>query len=174
LVLAPVLGLTADVAFHLAASWLSGGRKLFASLAVGILGGTATALTVSWWALTHLDADPAERAAFLAFNFVTYLALAYGYAHFVNLQIASLRVRLLEELRSSPGGLTAEEILARYNARRLIDTRLDRLTARQQIVEKGGRFHGRAGALVVIAWGIDSLRWVVLGKRKEAPRPADG
>lgn len=179
LVLAPVAGLAADFVCHVLASWLSRERRPFPCLLAGSAGGLLVMAALSVWGLAGMGAAWADWLALLAFNGVTYLALAYGYFNFVQLNITSLRIRILQELLDAEHGLTVDELVGRYGARELVEKRITRLTARNLIVLKDGRFYCRASPLLLVARVINLMKFVVLNKRPRylaaaGPPPSPG
>jgi hypothetical protein len=161
--LAPFLGLCADVFVHVAASWLTAGKRILHCLLAGMAAGLFTTAGVSLLALGgRFDID---GIFLLVFNLVASLALAYCYFCFVNLNLTSLRIRMLQELRASPDGLSRAGILKLYNARTLVDRRIDRLTQGGQMRQVGGRFYTRPSVLLTVARIINLLKLVVLNQR---------
>ena len=175
---APIAGLTVAVLGHLLLAWLTGGAAAYRCVLRGVMCGAIATLAISIVGLHWpFVPDPAEslpllplgeRAAYLALNLIIFLALGFCYVNFVGLSIASLRIRMLQELFAHPEGLSLEEILESYNPRVLIDNRIDRLTTGRQIALKDGRFHtGRRGIL----WAariMQLTRFIVLGKRRRS------
>jgi len=162
-VLAPILGLFADGVVHVLASRLTAGKRIAHCLLAGIAAGllaTAGVTAVALGGRLELDA-----LALLGFNLATSLALAYGYFTFVNLNLTSLRIRLLHELWASPNGLSRTDILKLYNSRDLVDCRIVRLTASKQIREADGRFYTQPSPLLKVACIINLLKLVVLNRR---------
>jgi hypothetical protein len=185
-VVAPVLGLTITVLGHFVLAWLTGGARAYHCVLQGfMLGGIAT-LGVSLYgllwtsaglsviyvdgvaagAMKHPDLPLSTILSFLVFNLVIFAALGFCYVNFVGLSIASLRIRILQELMAQPEGMRLETILKSYNPKVLIDNRIDRLTSGQQLMEKEGRFHtGRRGIL----WAariMGFMKFIILGKRR--------
>jgi hypothetical protein len=173
LVLAPLAGLTADFASHVLTSRLMRGRHPYQAMLAGVVTGLLVMAALSVWALASMNAGWGDALALLVFNGLTYLALAYGYFNFVNLNLTSLRIRILQELLEVEQGLTVEAILRQYGADDLIDSRLTRLTRGGQIIQKGSRYYGRLSALLVVARVIDFLKFAVLGRRRPPLAGAD-
>lgn len=160
---APVLGLAVDFAAHtLAARVFS--RPAPAILTGIALGFAATAVTTVA-GLLQRDAAFLDAAALAVFNAVGFLALAYGYFNFVNLNMTSLRIRLLHEFLETDRGLSRSEVLGRYDARELIERRIARLTEQKHAEERDGRFYLRPTVLLPIASTLDLLKWIVLRRK---------
>lgn len=165
-VLAPVAGLTGNFLAHLATSWLTAGRKTLAGFIVGFLAGLGVAFSLTLGSLLSMEAEASDLVSFLFLNTITYLALAYGYANFINLNIASLRVRLLQELLATPQGIKLDEILARYNANEMFEKRIRRLLGGHQILLRDERFYTRPSSLLTIARLMWLLKILILGGRR--------
>ena len=105
------------------------------------MGGELATLGISLYGLlSSQDLPLAFVLTYLVFNLVIFTALGFCYINFVGLSIASLRIRILQELLAHPEGLTLEKILESYNPKVLIDNRIGRLTSGGQLVDKDGRF----------------------------------
>jgi hypothetical protein len=103
--------------------------------------------------------------AMLAFSAVANLALAYGYFHFVNLNLASLRIRLLSEFAAAPGGLPLAELFRRCNAAAVVTARLERLVQRGHLQVKDGRYVLVPNRAFLLPFEVfEFLKFVVLGR----------
>ena len=177
-VVAPVVGLTVAVLGHLALAWLTGGAHAYRCVLRGFLCGAAATIGVSafglWftWPAGFTSVSPALPLegflAYLLFNLVIYAALGFCYINFVGLSIASLRIRVLQELMARPEGMSLEKILESYNPRVLIDNRIDRLTSGRQIVDRDGRFHTGRRDILWIARIMNFMKVLVFGKRRRS------
>jgi hypothetical protein len=163
--LAPLVGLAVDVVAHLAATWILRLPKLYPRLLVGAAAGGAVTLAIAVFAVCTLSLGMMDAAALVAFDGVTFAILSFGYFNFVQLNISSLRVRIANEIHDSPTGLDAAELMALYNARRVVDERLDRLARGNQIVERDGRYYHRKSLVYAIAVAMDLCKRVVLKRR---------
>lgn len=110
----------------------------------------------------------------LAASLLAYLLLAYCYViGFFNIGESARRIRLLIELEGAGrDGLTLPEVLTVYNARMIVDARLERLLSGGQIVERGGRYFLRSRVMLTAAKGLVLLKIVLLRRRGEALTPA--
>ncbi len=168
-VLLPLLALAVNVLVHVAgirltrqrwphlvllAGFMVGGAGCaIASLLLPRLQGVANAPTADVWAVALL-------------NLTTYAALSYGYFAFANLTITSLRIRLLQDLDECEGPLPVSALLESYNASAVLDARLQRLTAAQQIQESDGRYVAGNSTFLSLAFVLDSLRMLVFGRSR--------
>lgn len=72
-------------------------------------------------------------------SLLTYLALSFCFWAFLNLNITSLRIRLMRELLyKQEHGLRTEELLQQYSPQELVRRRIERLARAGQIAEKEG------------------------------------
>jgi hypothetical protein len=70
---------------------------------------------------------------------IVYSGIAYVYADFVSFGASSVRVRILDEIARQPGGIALPDLLARYDARTVISTRIGRLVDDGQLARAGDR-----------------------------------
>lgn len=164
LVISPIIGASVNIFAHLAMSRLKKGRSqmicLIASFAIGLI-------IMSFFALLAYDAQSniLNFLAYLLLDIIAYTAFSYGYFHFININIASLRIRILHEIGNSPEGLLKEEILNRYSAKQVIENRLRRLMDSNQLIEKNGYyFLGKNRTFLILFWLFEVLKCVILGK----------
>lgn len=162
-VLAPVVGLAADCASQVL--WARAARRgnPYTSLAAGIVVGFTVAAAVTAIGLQFAECTGADAAAFAALNLAAYLALAFGYFNFVNLAIASLRIRLLCEILEAGGSLPRATLLAGYNTTQVIELRLRRLVGGGHLVDRNGRLVIGKRRFLGIAIVYNILRRIVIG-----------
>lgn len=172
LVLAPVDGMIAYCVAQIAIARTI--RRPYFSLGLGCVLGLVVTLWNSLAALARMQVDAGDGFGFLTLNSLTYLALAFGYFNFVNLNIASLRIRILEELLASDGRMSADSLLASYNTDKMIVARLDRLVSGGHLVKKDGRFYSGKLTFLLLARFFDFMRPVILGANSQVVyrRPA--
>lgn len=163
IVLSPLVGLIAYCASHVSLARRNFGRSPYASLAIGFICGFVIVVMVTTWTLVRGDFEAWDCTGYLVLDVMTYVALAFGYFNFVNLMVASLRIRILEELRIAGGCMSRASLTRQYDSQAVISARLDRLVRGGHIVERDGRFYrGRIGFLLV-ARVFDRLRSVIIG-----------
>lgn len=164
IVATPVIGLgvycIAQIA--LARSWR--GRTPYQSLAVGFVFGLVAVGMLAGWSACCMAAPPMDRIGYMTLDILTYLALAFGYFNFVNLTVASLRIRLLEELRAAGGTLPSTNLLATYDSRHVVAIRLARLVRAGHLLEKHGRLHIGRLPFLIVARIFEVLRWFIIGR----------
>lgn len=162
-VVAPVIGLAAYCLGQITVARSTPGRGPYHSLCIGFLVGLVVVGAVAAWAAGRMDVTAADRGAYLALDVLTYLALAFGYFNFVNLTVASLRIRLLEELTHGEGLLSREALLQRHSSANVVALRLDRLIRGGHLVDRNGRLFSGRLAFLLVARIFDGLRWAIIG-----------
>ena len=166
-VVAPVLGLAAYCLAQILIARSIHGRSPYHSLKLGFICGLIAAMVVSGWGVGRMPISPQDRVGYVVLSLLTYLALAFGYFNFVNLTVASLRIRLLEEVGEAGGTMPAATLKAAYNSREVVAIRLERLVQGGHLVEKNGRLHSGRRPFLIVARIFDGLRWLILGGKKQ-------
>ncbi len=168
LVFAPVLGEIVYCLVHVSACRLQTSASRYFPLVVGCLVGLIATLAASLGALLWSGTGLLDALSLMALNFVTYMALAFGYFNFVNVNIASLRIRMMLELLERDG-LSREQLLSGYNTQHIIGLRISRLTSGGHLREDQGRFYrGRNLRFLMLAQTYDFLRWMIFGRNQPA------
>jgi hypothetical protein len=114
-----------------------------------------------------------DRACLAFANLAAYGILSYCYVAFLTLGVSALRIRMLNEVAERPDGLPREELLARYDAQAIIDTRLGRLVDKRQISLSGGRYRYAGSPVIHLHRVIGLCRLVLFGSRNK-PAPPGG
>ena len=91
----------------------------------------------------------------------TYLALAFCFWTFLNLNITSLRIRVLRDLLAANGSAAVSDVLAAYPDEERLQRRLRRLTSGGQIVLVDGRWRLKSRVLLVIARCLEIVRAIM-------------
>ena len=167
LTLAPVAGLGADLAVQIA--FLKASRRLPASIVTGAFAGLVASAAVTALALTGLR-DFASVVAAWILSLVTYCALAFGYWAFLNLNVTSLRIRILREILQANASISVEELKARYSGEEFLRRRLERLElGSRQLIHEGGRWRLNKRTLLVIAGILSALRDAMIPRQRRTP-----
>lgn len=169
LVAAPVAGLAVYCLSHVTLCRLLTGGSTYSRLVGGFLPGLVATLAATMVPLLYQGAAGEDIAALAAMNFLAYVALAYGYFNFVNLNIASLRIRMLLEMQEAGGSLRREQLLGLYNTDSVIEYRIARLLRGGHLVERGGRFYNGRRRFLLLGRTFDMLRWMILGSTRPLP-----
>jgi hypothetical protein len=120
--------------------------------------------------LLALFAGQALGGAFAAMTLVDgpiYACLAYGYANFVNLGHASVRIRIYRELLDSPDGIQVSELRAKYDEAGMLSTRLRRMLEAEDLAFDGSVYRLNKARLLAISNVIFGLKKAVLGRHSE-------
>jgi hypothetical protein len=172
-VAAPVIGLAAYCVTQIFVARLATSSSPYRSLMIGFICGLVVVMMLAGWAAGRMEISVADRIGYLLLDLLTYLALAFGYFNFVNLTVASLRIRLLEELSLHGGRLSRQALVDRHSSANVFGIRLKRLIGGGHLVEQQGRLFTGKRVFLVVARIFDMLRWVILGRRTPEERAAD-
>lgn len=165
LVLAPALGLAADVLAHLMVTWSLRGSGVYFRLACGAVTGLAAAVAITLFASLRLNLAVPDVVAYVLFNAASFLILSFGYFNLVQMNLSSLRLRIANELVDAADGVPAERLFALYDGRSIVDARLARLSRGGQIVLRDGRYHHRLSLVYLIAVAMDTMKRIVFRRR---------
>jgi len=96
-------------------------------------------------------------------NGVGYAALGFGYFNFVNLSIASLRIRMLEELLIEEKPVPRAQLLLKYGTEKMLELRLSRLVIGGHLVERNGRLVSGRSRFLLVARLFGATRRCIIG-----------
>lgn len=167
--LAPVIGLAVYCMAHIIAARLIRGRSPYPALAIGAVTGLVATVAITLVACLRDGMTRIDTLALTGMNAVASLGFAFGYFNFVNLTVASLRIRILEEIADSGGWLPRATLLDRYGTGSVADIRLERLIGGGHLVERNGRLHTGRLHFLVVARIFDALRLLIFGSNHTAP-----
>ena len=157
LVSAPVIGLVRTVCCQWLVLRLSHGKNFFLSIITGLLSGITLTL-----ALTLSDSAGATTWLVIV-NLVTAFSLGFCYWAFLNLNITSLRIRILRELLQSPKHqMTHEYLHSQYGEGEMLDRRLRRLVETNQIKLSDGRYMLYPTPLLLLTDVLSFLRRIII------------
>ena len=168
-VAAPVIGLATACVAHLILARSLRGRGPYPPLVIGLGVGAVAAAACALGPLTGKSTPIADIAALQIVDGAAYLALAFGYFNFVNLTIASLRIRMLEEIRAADRPLGKADLLARYDTDTVVETRIERLVRGGHLVDRDGRLVTGRRTFLVVARLFEALRGAILGRHAASP-----
>ena len=164
LVWAPFFAMAGNILVHIIVSRFNQGRSQIKCLILGFVCGLIYLISL-FLAAYYQQAKDLDFFAYLLLDCIAYAAFSYGYFHFININIASLRIRILQEVIDSPGGLTEGGILSRYNVDQMLDNRVARLVNSNQLVDKQGvYFLGPNRTFLILFWFFEALKFVFLGR----------
>jgi hypothetical protein len=99
----------------------------------------------------------------LVVNLVIASALGFCYWNFLNLNITSLRIRILREMLQMDGySMTHVDLRSRYGESEMLDRRLQRLLTAKQIQYKNGRYTLQSTPLLWLANILRQLRRIII------------
>ena len=164
LAFAPVAGLIAYGISHVPFCWMLRRSNYLLPLVIGFFVGLIATLTITAFAVHHQDDKVADSVALLALNSLTYLGLGWCYFNLVNINFASLRIRMLKEIADAGGTMSRTELLAEYNTGQVIARRMQRLLHWENLEEREGRYYiGRKKWFLLVARFYDMCHWIVFG-----------
>jgi hypothetical protein len=127
--------------------------------AIGLCG-AALLVAVTVLTVDSLAGSLSTAICLLAYVLATYGALAVLYVDIVNIAETSLHMHLLLEIAWSPRP-SLERLVARYSPGRMVDERLERLTALGQVRLIDGRYHLANRSALRLARAIDLWRTIL-------------
>ena len=163
--ISPFVGLIVNEILQVAGFMFVRSLTLLHSVFLGFACGLVVVIGVDWvWVrqegLALMEFIPVSLA-----NVLIYGALGYTCFHFVNMGETARRIRIILELDDSPEGLTSAEILNLYNAKSIVDVRINRLIQNKQVVVKNDRYFIGNPTMLMMAKGIGFMKWLLLGQR---------
>ena len=167
-VLSPVLGLIVNVIFQILSFRLIASLTLLRSIFLGFGIGFCLVGTLEIQRYTQaFYPQTGDFLSILIVNEITYACLGYCYFSMIGLGETARRIRILKDLYANPKGLRLNEILVLYNAKDMVDMRIDRLINNGQAkLIKGNYFIGKSLMLFLTKLSIFT-KILVLGKRSE-------
>jgi hypothetical protein len=157
---APLAGLALTVSTQIVVVHLSRG-KVGASIIIATFCGLAATLAAI--ALGRAKSPGATGGVDTwLLGGATYLALAFGFWTFLNLNITSLRIRMLRELLRAGGSIALSEMPMLYTGDERLRRRLKRLENGGQIMRRDGRWRIKSWQVLAIARCVEALRSLVL------------
>lgn len=163
--ISPFVGLIVNAVLQVAGFRLFSSLTLLHSVFLGFACGLVVVIGVDWlWVRQEGLAVMAFIPVSLA-NVLIYGALGYTYFHFVNMGETARRIRIILELDDTSEGLTSAEILNLYNAKSIVDVRINRLIQNKQVVVKNGRYCIGNPTMLMMAKTISFMKWLLLGQR---------
>ena len=163
----PIVGIAVNVVAQISLFRNRHGAEFFHTIFVSALMGLAACLILEAGLIIARQNQLYDALWLSSGNILAYLALSYCYYHFVQLGQTSIRIRLCVEIAASKGGLTVQEIAARYSDKMLMGMRLQRLLESGDIVQRDGRYFVRRSRFVRVAQALFTARRFLLGRASE-------
>jgi len=163
--LAPLLGLGANVLTQIVISRLplSIGpvRRQFVSFGIGL----ATAACWLGYTLQSANLSSSDTLAHAVLHMMSYGMVGFIFFNIINLNISSLRIRMLKEyLRVHPHPLPDHVLREKYHTRGMLDARLERLLQGGQITLRNGRYYFKQSPVAFIGRFFAFLQYFLLRK----------
>lgn len=163
----PIICLTVNVLVQVISFRYIANLKLLKSIFTGYAVGLATIFILELYVFFIPSIPVKDFFSILAVNIITYSSLSYCYFHFLNLGETARRIRILMEIYDSKDGLSMDEILIRYNAKEIIERRINRLINSGQVIYKDGRYFIGNPIMLLMSKIIIAMKLILLGKKSE-------
>jgi hypothetical protein len=165
LIAAPFAGFIINVLSQFVSTRLMRLRLLSSIFVAFIVGGIVCFITLAIALFIH--AQPLlDKLALSASVLLVYGAAGFVSFAVINLGETSLRIRMMRLILENPDGLTAAEILTRYNDALILSVRLRRMVDNRQVTVSGEALYPRPSALILAVGGIWFLQWLTYGGRE--------
>jgi len=165
--LAPLLALAGMVVCHTLLCRMRPHAAILNMLALSGFAGLGVLFAVEVAAVLVGQSWPDAFLTMLLVDGPIYGCLAYGYANFVNLGHASVRIRIYRELLDSAGGVEVSVLRAKYGEAGMLSTRLQRMLEAEDLAFDGSAYRLRKTRLLAISNVIFGLKRAVLGRTSE-------
>lgn len=139
---------------------------LLGSVFLGFINGLIILFILEIYISFRLSLLLIDSLSLFIVNTLTYSLLGFCYFNFINLGETARRIRILRELYDSPKGLSLEEILERYNAKKIVEVRMHRLMNNGQIIYKDGKYYIDSPIMLFMAKLIVMMKLILLGKKE--------
>ena len=159
--IAPLAGLALTVSVQIVAVRVSRG-KVGASIIIGVLGGLAATLAAVGLGRGETSGATGGFVDAWLLGGATYLALAFGFWAFLNLNITSMRVRMLRQLLRAGGRMTLSDMAVSYTPAERLRRRLERLENGGQIMCEDGRWRLKSWQVLAVARCVEAWRRFIL------------
>jgi hypothetical protein len=156
--LASIIGLAANAIAQIVSAHLF--RRTNQSIAFGALCGLMVTVGVLWLTTTLT----AQTAPVWSMILLTYAALGFGYWAFLNLNLTSLRIRMIRELLHTDGGISRIELMGRYSPDEFLRRRLERLESSSKQLSRleDGRWRLKSRTLLTVADIMGVARVIIM------------
>lgn len=167
LTVAPIIGLGTNCLTHILCRKAFGFRTGYALVCGFFLGLSVMAVVVAG----NLPAaiSTGDLAGLWTALGLTYVALAFGFWAFLNLNMTSLRIRMLRELLHSDKGMSRAELFGRYSAEEFLRRRLARLERSGDLAPFEGQYSLGSRKLIFVDYCLRFFRAVIFGRATRKP-----
>jgi hypothetical protein len=169
--IAPLAGLALTMLTEILVAHLLRG-KVGASIMTGMLAGLAVTLAVIAVACTETPRATGGFVDTWLLGVATYLALAFGFWAFLNLNVTSMRIRILRELLRAGGQMILSDMALLYTPAERLRRRLERLEKSGQIMRDDGRWLLGSWQILAVARCVEAMRSLLFpGRRRDRQLP---
>ena len=161
---APLAGLALTLLAQIVVVHVSRG-KVGASIIIGIFCGLAMTLAVIALGCAETPSATDGLVDTWLLGGATYLALAFGFWAFLNLNITSMRIRILRQLLRAGGRMALFDMAVSYTPAERLRRRLERLEKGGQIMCDDGRWRLRSWQVLAVARCVEAWRSFILPRR---------
>jgi hypothetical protein len=137
-------------------------KQVGKSIVAGLLCGFGTTIAVILLGVIKEPGGSGEILDAWVVGMVTYTALAFGFWVFLNLNITSLRIRILRQALRAGGNIALADLLDLYSPAERLHRRLERLRRAGQLECVDGRWQLRSWQYLVVVRSVGAFRRLVL------------
>jgi hypothetical protein len=159
LTFAPIIGLGTNCLMHILCRKVWGLRTGYTLVCGFLLGLVIMAVAVA--ANVPAAISTTDLAGLWATLGFTYVALAFGFWAFLNLNMTSLRIRILRELLHSEDGMSRAELFGQYSAEEFLHRRLARLERSGDLAFVDGHYSLGSQKLLYVDHCLKILRAII-------------
>ncbi len=163
LLLAPILGLVADVILQAALTRIVSRPPHIRLQFVSFAAGGFLALGLLVFLLSGVPATGADKSGYLVLYLLIYACFGFCFFNVISANVSSLRLRMLKELLALDPQPMADAVLRkRYSAQEMVLSRLARLEGGGQIECRSDRYYLRKSGVSLIGRFFAGLRQLLL------------
>jgi hypothetical protein len=162
--IAPLAGLALAVLVQIVVVRVSRG-KVGASIIIGIFCGLAATLAAIGLGRAGTSGATGGFVDTWLLGGATYLAFAFGFWAFLNLNITSMRIRMLRQLLRAGGRMALSDMAVSYTRAERLRRRLARLENGGQIMCEDGRWQLKSWQALAVARCVEAWRNFILPHR---------
>jgi len=166
LALAPLFGVLADALGQVVVSHAT--ARIGVSIMVGFTLGLLATIACTGFGSAGLQLPDAIAAWVISIG--AFVALAVCFWAFINLNITSLRIRVLRELLQD-GTISFGAMSERYSTDEMLSRRLERLLNGKQVRCQADRYYLKSPAILILVCLVDAARAVAIPARARTGMP---
>ncbi len=161
-VLSPIAALMCNVFAEILAGWF------FATTKKAIVSGLCFGFIMNIYLLLVLQQNQITVSIEdSVINLFTYLALSFCFWAFLNLNITSIRIRIIRELLISHDGLERTRLAFQYSPQEAFNRRIERLAASKHITHEKNRFRLQSRKFLPFVIVSNTLRNIIISRARK-------